>query len=242
MTAAPRQITRQRPAPAHTAAATATNLPVPVVQPPPRISGRDGYSLFVTLMKVLLPALAVGLILLMVVWPQLRPDTDKFRIGVAKISLEQAESLSMLNPRFEGIDDKNQPFNVTADLATQETGDSQIVDLDRPKADISMEDGTWLAVMAKAGRYDRTASTIDLNGEVVLFHDRGFEVQTPVAHVDLDAGVAVGDQPVRGQGPLGTIDSEGFRIEDRGARVFFTGQSRMTIYPASAKEYDGPSG
>ncbi len=197
---------------------------------PPRFSGRNGYSIFVVLLKVLLPALAAALILLVFAWPQLDPRDDAFRIGVSRISLDQAESLSMLNPRFDGLDDLNRPFSVTADLATQEAGDSDIVDLELPKADLTLENGTWLAIMAKAGRYHRKAEIVDLAGDVVLFHDDGFEVRTEVAHIHLKHGRAEGDQAVEGHGPLGTLTSEGFRIEDQGKRVFFTGKSRMLVY------------
>ncbi len=197
---------------------------------PPRFSGRNGYSIFVVLLKVLLPALAAALILLVFAWPQLEPRDNAFRIGVSQISLDQAESLSMLNPRFDGLDKLNRPFSVTADLATQETGESEIVDLELPKADLTLEDGTWLAIMAKAGRYHRKAEIVNLAGDVVLFHDQGFEVRTEVAHVYLNDGRAEGDEPVEGHGPLGTLVSEGFRIEDQGKRVFFTGKSRMLVY------------
>ena len=205
--------------------------PAPVAQPP-RLSGRSSYSVFVGTMKVLLPALATALVLLIIVWPQISPTDERFRIGVSSISLEEADRLSMLNPRFDGIDERDRPYSVTADLAVQDTGNDDLIDLELPKADLTMEDGTWLAVMAKAGRYHRKAETVDLLGDVVMFHDEGFEVKTDIAHVDLKAGTAEGDQPVEAQGPSGTLTSEGFRVEDRGERIFFTGQSHMIMYAA----------
>ena len=197
---------------------------------PPRFSGRSSYSLFVLSMKVLLPALATALVLLIIAWPQISPTEERFRIGVSSISLEEAESLSMLNPRFDGIDEHNRPYSVTADLAVQDSGNDDLVDLELPKADMSMDDGTWVAVMAKSGRYHRKSETVDLSGEVVLFHDEGFEMKTEFAHVDLKAGVAEGDRAVEAQGPSGTLSSEGFRVEDRGERIYFTGKSRMVVY------------
>jgi len=202
---------------------------------PPRFSGRSSYSFFVVLMKVLLPAMAAALVLLLVVWPQLSPIDNHFRVGISKISLDQAESLNMLNPRYDGRDNKNQPFSVTADLASQESGASKVVDLDLPKADLTMEDGTWLVITANSGRYDREAEMVELVDDVVFYHDEGFEVQTGFARIDLKAGSAEGDQAVYGQGPLGSIQSEGFRIESRGQRIFFTGKSRMIVYPNADK-------
>lgn len=198
---------------------------------PPRLSGRSSYSFFVGFMKVLLPALAAALMLLVIIWPQIAPNKEIFKIPVLDISLEQADNLSMMNARYDGMDQENRPFTVTADLATQESGASEVVDLELPKADITLDDGTWLAITALRGRYRREAETIELNGNVILFHDRGFEVQTQTATVYLSSGLAVGDEAVVGQGPAGSLESEGFRLEDRGERIFFTGKSRMLLFP-----------
>jgi lipopolysaccharide export system protein LptC len=213
-------------------------LPGPAAQPgagrkrqPPRFSGRNAYSLFVGVLKVVLPAFAAALVLLVVVWQQLVPETDRFRIGISRISLDQAENLSMMNARYDGVDEQNRPFSVTADLATQENADADIVDLALPKADITLEDGTWLVITAKTGRYRREAETVELNDDVVLFHDQGFEVRTDAATIFLREGAARGSAPVHGQGPSGMLASEGFHLIDRGKRIIFTGKSRMVLYP-----------
>ena len=197
----------------------------------PRLSGRNSYSIFVGFMKVLLPALAVALILLVVIWPQLGQDDSQFRIRVSDISLEQADSLSMLNARFEGVDDRGQPFMLTADEATQTAGDDNLVHLELPKGDMTLEDGTWLAMTAREGRYSRDTQVLELNGEVTLFHDQGFELRTETARIDLEAGTAGGSEPVEGQGPFGNLVSEGFRVLDRGERIVFTGRSRAVFHP-----------
>ncbi len=36
---------------------------------------------------------------------------------------------------------------------------------------------------------------------------------------------------MEGQGSLGSIDAEGFRVLDRGARIVFTGKSHLIIMP-----------
>jgi lipopolysaccharide export system protein LptC len=198
---------------------------------PPRLSGRNSYSIFVGFMKVLLPALAVALILLVVIWPQLGRDDSRFRIRVSDISLEQADSLSMLNARFEGVDDHDQPFVLTADEATQTADDDDLVHLELPKGDMTLEDGTWLAMTAREGRYRRNTQVLELSGEVTLFHDQGFEMRTETARIDLEAGTARGSEPVEGQGPFGNLVSEGFRVLDRGERIVFTGRSRAVFHP-----------
>jgi lipopolysaccharide export system protein LptC len=199
---------------------------------PPRLSQRNVYSLFVNWMKLLLPALACALILLVVAWPQIAPDDKLFRIEPIKNAAQEAQNLNMINARFSGFDDNQQPFTVTADMATQKPGEKDRVELQKPKADITMNDGTWLALTAKVGYYDRQTELLDLVGDVNLFHDQGFEVRTEKAQVDLKGGTASGDLPVEGQGPSGTLTAEGFRVIDNGKTVIFTGKSKMILYPA----------
>ena len=184
-------------------------------------------------MKVLLPATAAALMLLVVAWPQFTIEDEGFRLSVSKMAPDQAESLTMLNARFEGLDERDRPYTVTADIATQSESDTDLVTLERPKADITLEDGAWLALTAKSGEYHKEAQVLDLTGSVNLFHDKGFELRTESARVHLDKGMAEGAQPVEGQGSIGTIQAEGFRVLDRGARIFFLGRSHMVIERAA---------
>ena len=107
---------------------------------------------------------------------------------------------------------------------------NEVVDLSLPKGDITLNDGTWLALTARTGKYDRQGNMLDLKGAVSLFHDQGFELQTETAAVDLEAGRAEGRDPVKGQGPFGQLLADGFRVEDRGDTIVFTGRSRMILH------------
>ena len=222
-------------------AATAGDLTRPVAPPTqgipiPRLSGLSRYSLFVNSMKVFLPALAAALIILVVAWPQLVPDENSFQIEIIKNAAEQAKNLAMINAKYDGVDEEGRPFTVTADMATQLSDQRTQIELQLPKADMTLNDGTWLALNAKVGNYDRDAELLDLRGDVSLFHDRGFEMTTESAQVNLAEGTAQGDQAVEGHGPVGILRAEGFQVLDRGSRIIFTGQSQMIFFP-EAREY-----
>jgi len=202
---------------------------------PPRLSLRDRYSKFVGAMKVLLPAMAAALILMVVAWPQLTGVRSKFQVGIGNLGLDQLENLSMLNARFDGIDEKDQPYTITADVATQSRRGENLIELELPKADITLNDGAWMAMTARVGEFNRDTRLLDLYGAVSLFHDKGFEIQTSTARIDLDAGMAEGNQPVEGHGAAGSIKAEGFRVLERGQTIIFTGRSQLTLLP-QAKE------
>jgi lipopolysaccharide export system protein LptC len=212
------------------AEATQTPTPFPGTEAPRRRPGH-GYTRFVMVMKVVLPLLAAGLVVLLAVWSQFNLQETTFKLGVAELAPEQIESLNMVNARFDGIDEKNRPYSVTAELVMQEGENADTIELTQPKADITLESGAWIALTAESGNFQRRAEILDLTGGVSLFHDRGFEMHTASAQVNLAEGVASGDAPVVGQGPAGELEAEGFRVSDDGKRILFDGHARLVIVP-----------
>lgn len=192
-----------------------------------------GYSRFVTLSKFLLPVAASILVALVVVWPRLQSDENRFRMGFTSLSLGGTEEPNMINPRYVGIDSDGRPFTVTADLARTVLKDGSIVELEFPKADLAFKDGSWLMLSSETGRYHRLSNILDLAGGVNLFHDSGLEFRTAKAQINLPKGLAHGTDPVQGQGPFGDIRSQGFRFLREDRVIHFTGKARLTIYPNS---------
>ncbi len=193
---------------------------------------KGGYSRFVVWSKVLLPVLALGLIVLVVVWPQLKTD-NTFRIGFASVRLSGSADPGMDNARYIGTDDNRQPYSVTADLARVVSERSGIVALELPKADMTLKDGSWLVLSARTGRYKREENILTLDNDVNLFHDSGYELSTDQLSVNLKAGSAEGRTPVSGHGPFGELKAQGLKLTDKGRIIFFTGPAHLTLYASS---------
>ena len=189
------------------------------------------YGRMVQFLKVALPTVAVMLIALLIAWPQLSEHTTLPGMKLLDIDGNSGDSMQLSNARYQGIDDKNQPYTVTADKVRQENLDSTFVNLEGPKADIMMADQSWAAVTALTGVFNREAQILNLAGSVNFFHDLGYEIRTESAQLDIVEGHALGKEHVEGQGPFGQFDAEGFEVFDRGARVLLTGKSRLLIYP-----------
>ncbi len=205
-------------------------------RPPPRFRRRRaapgrGYSVFVTLMKFLLPTVAAGLIVLVALWSQFNLNETRFQIGSVRLSTENVESVRMVNPRYEGIDEESRPFSITADLATQPDDDTDVIELSAPKADVTLSSGDWIALSADKGRYRRHEELLDLAGQVSLFHDKGYELHTTSVTIDLEERSAAGQEPVQGHGPAGELAGQGFEVASEGRKVFLIGQSRVVLYP-----------
>lgn len=178
--------------------------------------------------KWLLPAAALSLLGLMVLWPELDRSEDRGRLAFRRVTQASPETARVINPRYQGLDEAGRPFNVTASVAAQRATGA-LVDLEQPRADLLMGENAWVLLEAEKGVHDRETNSIDLEGNVTLWHDNGTTMRTESAAIDMKGGNAHGEKPVAAQGPFGTLTSEGFDLLDRGRVVVFTGKARAVL-------------
>ncbi len=186
------------------------------------------YTRFVGLLKVALPALAVGILMLLVAWPRLHEG------GPPPAPPQAADTLEMSHARYVGVDEQQRPFSVDSEKAVRSAEAPEVIDLVKPRAEMTLEDGTWVFLSGDQGRYNEKTGKLLLLGHVDLVHDKGYEFRTDEAHVDVGAGNAWGDRPVEGQGPFGEIFSQGFRLFDKGKTIVFLGQARLNLAPGAS--------
>lgn len=195
--------------------------------------GAERYSRLVSALKVALPTLAVVLLTLVVLWPQLSADPDSASpLSYARLTAPQQKTQSMQKAEYHGFGKNGLPFTVSADQARENAPGSQLIDLSNPKADITLRSGAWVLLEADAGQYDQVGQTLVLEGAVNMFHDAGYEMHTSRLMIDISAGEATGPEPVTGRGPRGQIDGQGLRITGNGSVVTVTGKSRLLLFSA----------
>ncbi|MGE5476510.1 MAG: LPS export ABC transporter periplasmic protein LptC [Bacteroidales bacterium] len=187
------------------------------------------------LLGLVLPAVAAILLGLVVAWPHLTSTDDRFQLGLSNLSPSEVQNVSMVNARFYGLSRRNKPFTVTADVATEDEPGSGLFVLDQPKGDFTTASGKGIYVDARRGFYQQKLQVLDLEGEVNLYHEDGYELHTEKARVDLRTSDVVGTVPVQGLGPNGVIDGTGFRIREKGAKVEVTGRSKANLKGAGSK-------
>jgi len=185
------------------------------------------YSRFVSWMKLALPAAAMSLVLLVAVWPRIQSAVEHLS-KLPRLDLSQAHDLRMVSLHYAGRDKRDRPFTVTADAARQRPEVDDLVELEGPKADMTTE-SSWLALTSYTGVYRPQSQLLDLFGNVEVFQDKGNAFVTDSAHIDMAKGSAEGDDPIEGHGPFGTIRAEGFRIENQGDVIVFTGKAQLML-------------
>ncbi len=191
------------------------------------------YSSYIRLMKLLLPATAAALLGLVVTWPQIQSVPTRFTMGFANIGDSLDKKPRMIHARFTGSDTKGRPYSLTAENVSQVSDTSEIVALDRPQADFTLANGSWVVLSSLSGIYSENTKILGLRESVNLFHDLGYEFHTSSADIDLSSRTATGGTPITGQGPFGQVSSQGFRILDEGSKIIFTGKTKLVIFAAA---------
>jgi len=101
------------------------------------------YSSFVSFMRYALPLVALVLLGTIIAWPLVTGREQGFRISFTD-SGDVDGSLRMINARYLGTDDRQQPFTITADRARQPDRESPIVYLDVINADVAPRAGVFV--------------------------------------------------------------------------------------------------
>ncbi|MCP5362153.1 MAG: LPS export ABC transporter periplasmic protein LptC [Hyphomicrobiales bacterium] len=195
---------------------------------------RRHYSAFVRKLKLAIVGAVVLLLLILIIWPLFKTTEEKLNLTTEGV-VEEGERPTMERPRFYGLDENNNPYNLVAEEAVQ--ADDNSIQLHKINGDVVLKDGTWVAVVANEATADVTTRKMYLTGAVNIFMDSGFEVFTESAVLDLPNGMLEGDEEVVIQGPQGLLQAQGFRIRDSGKNMDFKGRVKvLERYDAPAKQ------
>jgi lipopolysaccharide export system protein LptC len=187
------------------------------------------YTKFVRRLRVVLPIAGLLTIAVVALWPRIQAELNR----PTETSQEEREA-RMVNGRFVGSDVHGRPYTVTYESARQPPGGGPI-DMVNPIAELTLQNGRWVALRSDQGRYDQANGLLDLSGHVELFHDDGYRFATEAAHVEFSKNLIWGDRAVQGRGPKGEIFARGFRVINNGDAISFTGSARLLLRPDAAQ-------
>ena len=201
--------------------------------PPAR--GRS--SRLVGLLRYLLPATALCLIALVVLWPQLIGGAGGLIAPIfANAEIAGTEVMLMRNPRYLGRTRDAEPYQLTAASAYVDPKRPSRIHLDRLAAELTPANKRDVSLVALRGMYNRSADKLELDGDIELTTSDGYRFETQSARIDLQSGQVIGEQPIQGFGPAGTLSADRFEIRDRGEVLRFEGRVRVILPPRQQNE------
>ena len=189
------------------------------------------YSKFIRWMRLVLPLVALTIVAIVFTWSNMKDDN----IVSMQDQTQAARSIGkneLLNPRFESVDDKKQPYTITAKRALQGKKNEELVILEEPVADMLLNNGNWVAIEAKQGAFRQDNQRLLLRGNVQMFHDQGYQMTTAQLDLDLDKNIAWSETEVHAQGPMGRLEAKGLKASTEKGLLLFSGPAKLTIYQA----------
>lgn len=191
---------------------------------------KSTYSQFVTAMKILLPALAAILVITIFISTGTFNSRDELAITFQEVDA-LSDDLRMISPHITGVDRKGRPYVVTADTATQAIDEPNRITLENLEADLMLNDGgDWLSITSRFGTLLSDVERLTLTESVDVYSTAGYEFHAQIATINLQDGSMTSDQPVYGQGPIGTINANGVEAANSGELIRFTGGVRVVVF------------
>jgi lipopolysaccharide export system protein LptC len=184
------------------------------------------YSRTIRWMKLALPLAALAIAAVAFTWDNrgsmmMREASKEIKGTIGKNEL--------INPRFENTDENNRPYTLTAQRAVQDNKDGKVVILEKPKADMTLDNGHWVAIESTEGAFQQEQRKLLLRGSVRLFHDGGYQLETPELHIDIQKSTAMSDKDVYGQGPEGTLTAKGLEGSNETGLLVFKGPAKLVL-------------
>ena len=196
------------------------------------------HSRIVISLKVLFPSLAAVMIGLVIAWPQMKAQQEE-AVSLLASETEQKgtpDDQAMINPRFFTVDEKGEPFNLTADTAFELPGENRRIRLNEVKADVLLEHDRWIAVDAQTGIYSQSDDTMELSEQVNLYTQTGDEMETTQALINLKNRDIFGNRDVFLRSETGYARAQGFSVTENGTVIRLKGKTRVVVYPENEEE------
>ncbi len=186
------------------------------------------YSRFIRWMRLVLPLVALIITAVVFTWSNMS-DENIVPVQEQAAATKTIGKNELLNPRFESSDENKQPYTITAKRAIQGEANEDLIILDEPLADMLLSGGNWVALEARQGAFRQDNQRLLLKGEVRLFHDRGYKMETAQLQLDLEKNTAWSDEYVYGQGPAGTLEASGLKANTNTGELVFHGPARLIL-------------
>ena len=183
--------------------------------------------------KVGLPILIVGLIILLAISPFERRGDVSFILD--KNEVEQArERMRVEQARYTGEDNKGQRFLIIADSAVQQSSNVPVVMIEGMRARLDLARGP-LSIAAMKGHYDLEREQVAVEGPIRVVGPDGYRLATRDVTVDLDKRTMNSTGRVNGIMPLGRFEAGSLSADLDERTVRLNGGVRLKIVQGAVR-------
>lgn len=184
-------------------------------------------------MRLLRRAIPVSIVLMLgatVLFTWLDPLRVLARLPVDHEGLViSGTKITMQAPKLHGYTRDQRWYEVTAEAAGQDITKPDFIDLREIRAKIETQDKSTIYLSAQDGLYNRKASVLKLNRNVIVKTSSGSEMHLEEATVDTGIGQIISEKPVAVFSAEGTLTADRLEVYNSGDVVNFIGGVVMNL-------------
>jgi len=174
--------------------------------------GIGGYTRFVTVTKVVLPLIAIGL--LGTVFLFTTDDSLEGGFSFSKAELDTLESgMRIVKPRMFGSNPNGDLYNFVADTLLPDSLTPTLVEAQNISGEIQYQTGGTVQLSAGKAEFMLEGNQIRLSGGMLVVLADGARVTGEGLLAELDTGKLNSNEAVSVISPLGSIQAGNFRVE-----------------------------
>jgi len=185
-----------------------------------RKAGR--HSVVVRVVRIVLPVgVVVGLtVLLLFTYFKPMEMFEKLPNVSGKLAV-QGSKITMELPRIAGFTRDSRSYELNAETAVQDIAKPDVVELQKLRVRVEMQNRDVVLITANAGTYNTKADKIVLRDQVIVTSEQGYKALMREAAVEMKKGNVVSELPVEIKLPNGLLKANRMEVVDSGEVMRF---------------------
>ena len=185
-------------------------------------------------LSVVLLGIGVAVTLLVASWLGFLHQSSDSKLEIKDVKMSSSGEIALTGARYQGVTSSGQPFLITADQASEANNGSGHIDMQQPRATITMKNGQIIKLQSNYGVFDQPDNIVDMAGNVVVVQPaRNLTLMSDSLFADLKLGEMRSLVPVTVTDDARRINAETMTIFDNGDRILFGGAARMVMQPST---------
>ena len=181
-------------------------------------------------LSVVLVGVGVAVTLVVASWLGFLHQSGDSKLEIKEVKIANSGEIALTGARYQGVTSSGQPFMITADQASEANDGSGRIDMQQPRAIITMKNGQIINLQSNYGVFDQPNDVVDMAGDVVVTQPaKNLKLASDALFADLKLGEMRSLVPVTVTDDARRIDAETMTVFDNGDRIQFGGTARMVM-------------
>ena len=181
-------------------------------------------------LSVVLVGIGVAVTFVVASWLGFLHQSGESKLEIKEVKIANSGEIALTGARYQGVTSSGQPFLITADQASEANDGSGQVDMQQPRATITLKNGQIIKLQSNYGVFDQPDDVVEMVGDVVVTQPaKNLELASDALSAYLKLGEMRSLVPVTVTDEARRIDAKTMTVFDNGDRILFGGKSRMVI-------------